>query len=140
MTSFCQTNRTEIQEDMKTAIAGHENLYQANFQLRTGNIETALMVCRRIKEVFTRIVHKRRTVGIPFFGSLEVKGHLHCHILTSIPTNMDEAELKDRMASVIKKTNGLYQDYHNFKLCENPDGWIKYITKFEDPNDQVVWL
>jgi hypothetical protein len=139
-TSFCQDNRESIQKLMLDKVIGHNNLFKANFQLRTFNIETGLLVCRRIKERFARVVHKRRTAGIPFFGSLEVKGHLHCHILTTTPDGMDVLELSDRMKSVTVKTKGLYPDYHKFKHIDDPKGWIKYITKFEDQNDQLVWF
>lgn len=139
-TSFCQDNREEIQQEMVNAIVGHTNIFEANFQLRTLNIVSGREVCRRIKQKFARIVHKRRKAKFPYFGSLEVKGHLHCHILTTIPNAMEELDLLARMDSVIKKTKGLYPDYHKFKMSDDPQGWIEYITKFEDPKDEVIWV
>ncbi len=138
--SFSQRNREKIRQDMRNEVADQTNLFQSNFQLRTNNIDTGLIVCSRIKERFARTIHRRRKTKFPYFGSMEVKGHLHCHILTSIPSDMDTQDLEERMKSIARKTKGLYPDYHKHQMCGDPEGWIEYITKFENPNDQLIWF
>jgi len=111
-------------------------------QINCGDIDSALIVCRRLKDRFSRTIHKKRSLQIPFVGSLETKGHLHTHLLSVLPNGLGDDDVDRLMQDVFGKTKGLKRNYHHYKIPPKNDSewWIKYITKFNDQNDEVIWL
>ena len=140
--SLSQIHQEDIRRKFTGIFRGWSNLFHISAQFNTGNMNYGLILCRRLKDRFLRTVHKKRSLQIPFVGSLEVKGHLHTHLLTVLPMAVGSEDVEVLMKDVFSKTKGLHK---NGNHCVVPpkndsDWWIDYITKFHDQNDEVIWL
>jgi hypothetical protein len=141
MGSFAQNHREDIRKELFVRFVDCHRLINITAQFDTDDMGMALILCRRLKERFMRVIHKQRNINIPFVGCVEVKGHLHTHLLSVLPEDMCVEDVDKRMAYIFRNTRGLKRDYNQYSISEDGDfEWKQYITKFQDYGDEVVWL
>lgn len=141
MESHAQIHREDIRHELYARFVDCHRLINITAQFDTDDMDIGLILCRRLKDRFLRTIHKQRRVNVPFVGCVEVKGHLHTHLLSVLPDEMSVRDVDLRMADIFRKTRGLKRDYNKYSISEDGDfEWKQYVTKFNDYHDEVVWL
>ena len=139
--SYAQKNQEEIRRQLHARFLGCHRLINISVQFDVEDMDICLILCRRMKDRFLRVIHRSRVADIPFVGCVEVKGHQHAHLLTVLPDDMSEHDIDVRMRDIFRNTRGLKSGYNQYSISEDGDyEWKQYITKYEDFRDEVVWL
>jgi len=126
---------------MKCEIAGKEELLAINLQFKTWDRDAAKKTLEDFKRRYGRKLLWTRDFSFPFFGGLESRGHLHFHGITLAPCE-EALPKKDALISefVLAKIPNLHKLGHQLKSAYDPDQWICYLSKFENFDDEMVWI
>jgi hypothetical protein len=131
-------NLLQYQDEIRSHIKGvdFECPYGITIQLDVRDEIQAQKTIDRFHKKYKKVTGQRNKRA-NFIAITEKKYHFHCHILTDKPNGILDYE--DRVNFAIDTTKQIYPNYNWIDYVRD-FGWARYITKFENANDEfAIW-
>ncbi len=115
------------------------NAYAATINIKTNDyISAEETTLRQFRRRYRQAIG-RRTKHYFFIPSRETVPHLHYHLILNRPAKLTHEEYTEIFYKVIRKVKGVHRDYNDIKPIDDLQGWIKYVTKFRNKDDNIDW-